>query len=494
MNQAGDQRRLSAVLAADVVGYTKLMEQDSEGTVAAWKIARSDIIDPTIKSYSGRIVKHTGDGFLAEFSTVENAVKCAISMQEGLSASSLDFRMGVNLGDIIDDGEDIHGEGVNIAARIEALAEPGGICVSGDVYNQIRNKLNYAFENMGKHEVKHVSAPVRVYRFGGLDGTESPQPTVSPSSDRVTPRFSIRRSFALASILLLTVVVAGYWWMPLNIAESDRGKFRLPDRPSIAVLSFDTFSNEDEQRFLAEGIAEDIITQLARNSELTVMARTATFAYKDKGMSAKEIAKILGVHYILEGSVRRINEQLRITSQLIEAKSGNHVWAEHYDVSAQAVLKTIDDIVEKISGTLFSEIRETEKAAILRRPPSNLDVYELTLRGLARKHKLNPKDSLLALEDLRQAVELDPGYAPAWLYLGWVEAIAMAYKWNDLNLSNIKDAIEKVEKAIELDPMLATAYQALSLLRAWDGEVKGALQAARRSVELGPGDADNLLF
>jgi len=276
---------------------------------------------------------------------------------------------------------------------------------------------------------------------------------------------------------------------------SDPGKFRLPDRPSVAVLSLDTFSNDDDQRFLAEGIAEDIITQLTRNSALTVMERTATFALRDKGLSAKEIANELDVHYILEGSVRRAGDMLLISAQLIDAKTGDHVWSKRYDTTAATIYSTQDDIVENIVGTLFSEIREAEKAEILRRPPSNLDVYELTLRGGARKHRLGPESMQLAREDLRRAVELDPEYAPAWLYLGWVEAIAIVFKWrDDLDFSDLDDAIGKVEKAIELDPVLATAYQALGLLRAFDGDAQGALEAAKRSVELGPGDADNLLF
>jgi adenylate cyclase len=248
-------------------------------------------------------------------------------------------------------------------------------------------------------------------------------------------------------------------------------------------------------RVLGEGIADEIITQLARNPALTTIARTTTFALKGSGLNAKEIGRKLNVQYVLEGSVRRLGDQLRITARLIDAKTGNHVWAERYDSAASTIFETQDAIVEKIVGTLFSEIRETQKAAILRRPPSNLDVYELTLRGVARKHRLNPKDMILARRDLARAVELDPNYAQAWLYLGWVEAITIVFKWSDdLDMSNLKDATKKVEKAIELEPTLATAYQGLSILRTWQGDVQGALHAAKRSVELGPGDADNLLF
>ena len=211
MGENGQQRRLSAILAADVAGYTRLVEQDTDGNVAAWQTARTDVIDPAIAEYSGRIVKHTGDGFLAEFPTVQDAVKCAVAMQEGLAAGPLDFRMGINLGDIIDDGEDIHGEGVNIAARIEALADPGGICISRSVYDQVRNRLDHRFEDLGKHEVKHVSAPVRVYRVGGLHKKTEATPEASPV-------------------------------------------LSLPDKPSIAVLPFDNMSSDTEQEYFADGI------------------------------------------------------------------------------------------------------------------------------------------------------------------------------------------------------------------------------------------------
>ena len=494
------ERRLAAIVSADMVGYSRLMEADEVGTLAQLKTHRKEVIDPKISEYGGRIVKTTGDGILIEFPSVVDAVQSTIEVQLAMAIRSagvpedrrIEFRAGINIGDIIIDGSDIYGDGVNVAARLQELAAPGGVCVSANVYEHVQGKTDLAFEDAGKHQVKNITHPIHVWRVS------TGPPVAAGAVVHAKSVRPFRRKFALgvvAAAILILLVGAGSWWMTSGVAVSDRGKFRLPDRPSIAVLSLNTFSNEEEQRFLAEGIAEDIITQLARNSELTVMARTATLAFKDKGLSAMEIGSKLDVHYILEGSVRRVGEQLRITAQLIDSKSGYHVWAEHYDSAAASIFKTQDDIVEKIVGTLFSEIRETEKTEILRRPPSTLDVYELTLRGLARKHRLNPEDSRLARKDLLRAVELDPNYAPAWLYLGWVEGIAMAFKWIDgLDLSNIKDAIGKVERAIELDPMLATAYQALGILRSWDGDAEGALLAARRSVELGPGDADNLLF
>lgn len=497
MGQTSVKRRLAAILAADVANYTRMMNSDEDTTMQFWWSYRSEIIDPKIAEHQGRIVKLTGDGFLAEFSTVQDAVKCASEIQSAIDTRNADvpehkrmvFRMGINLGDIIVDDEDIYGDGVNIAARLESLAEPGGIFVSADVFNQVRNKLDLRFEALGERTVKNIPDPITVYRVRlGESPAEAWPNATKPHPSRW------RWSVGVTTILLL-LAGGGAWWLTPDESESDRGRFRLPDRPSIAVLSFDTFGNEESQRFLAEGIAEDIITELSRNSELTVMARSSTFALRDKGLSATEIAEHLDVHYALEGSVRRFGNKLRISAQLIEAATGNHVWAEQYNVTASDIYEMQDEIVTKIVGTLFSEIRETEKAAILRRPPSSLDVYELTLNGLARKHRLNAEDSRIAREELLRAVALDPDYAPAWLYLGWVEVIAIMFEWIDeLDYSDLHDATIKIERAIELNPQLATAYQALSLARTVAGDLEGALQASKRSVELGPGDADNLLF
>lgn len=291
--------------------------------------------------------------------------------------------------------------------------------------------------------------------------------------------------------IVLFLLVAGGWWLAANTIAVDRGG-AVPDRGrSIAVMSFDSLSNEEDQRFLAQGIAADIITELSRNADIIVLARSASFALSEKGMSAGEIARELDVRYILDGSVRRAGKELRISAQLIDSTTGNHVWADRYDATASVLYEMQDEIVEKIVGTLLSEVRETEKSAILRRPPSNLDVYELSLRGLARKHRLNEEDLRRGRQDLLQAIELDPEYAPAWLYLGWIESLAIAYEWIDgVHLS---ESIKKIEKAIELDPSLAAAYQALSIAKGFAGDAQGALLAARRSVELGPGDADNLV-
>ena len=490
------ERRLTAILAADVVGYSCLVEADEESAIEGLKACR-EAIQSRVGDHMGRAFGGAGDSVVAEFASPVEAVRCAVAIQQDAADRNaglpedrrMDLRIGVNLGDVIVDDDDLLGDGVNVAARLETFAGPGEVCISHAVYDQVHKQLPFGFDYLGEQQVKNIAEPIPVYRVNPEE-CFSNGPSFKPR-----PHTHRWRWGSLAAAIVLAIAGAGAWWIASNDARPDRGAFRLPDRPSIAVLSLDTFSNEDEQRFLAEGIAEDIITELSRNPELTVIARSTTFALRDKGLSAQEIANKLSVHYVLEGSVRRAGDELRISAQLIDGKSGNHVWAERYDVAAPAIYETQDDIVERIVGTLFSEVRETEKAEILRRPPSSLDVYELSLRGLARKHRLNPEDSRLARQDLLHAVELDPKYAPAWLYLGWVELIAIKYKWIDgLDYSDLKNAIGKIEKAIELDPSLATAYQALSLARTYEGDAEGALQASKRSVEIGPGDADNLLF
>ncbi|MEJ2122672.1 MAG: FlgO family outer membrane protein [Alphaproteobacteria bacterium] len=490
------ERRLATILTADIVGYSRLVEADEEAAIENLRV-HTKAIQAFVASHNGRVFGSAGDSVIAEFASPVEAVRCAVAIQRDVESRSgnlpenrrMRFRIGVNLGDVVIDGDNLLGDAVNVAARLESLAAPNEIFISRQVYDQVRKQLPFTYENLGEHRVKNLVDPIMVYRVIP-SGSPAPRRSISP-----TPPKSRWQWGLMTAAVVLLVAAVGTWWMARDWRQPDRGKFLLSGKPSVAVLSFDTFSKTSGTRLLGEGIADEIITQLARNSALTIIARTTTFTLKGSGLNAKEIGRKLNVQYVLEGSVRRVGNQLRITARLIDAKSGNHVWAERYDSAAATIFKTQDDIVEKIVGTLFSEIRETQKAAILRRPPSNLDVYELTLRGVARKHRLSPKDIALARRDLTRAVELDPDYAPAWLYLGWVEAIAIVFKWSDdLDISDLKDATNKVEKAIEMEPTLATAYQGLSILRTWQGDVRGALQAAKRSVELGPGDADNLLF
>jgi len=370
VNSESDQRRLSAILAADVVGYTRRMEENTEGTVAAWKIARSDIIDPTIVEHKGRIVKHTGDGFLAEFATVQSAVKCALAMQAKLATNPLDFRMGVNLGDVIDDGEDIHGEGVNIAARIEALAQPGGVYVSGSVHEQVRNRIDVIFEDLGKHEVKNVSAPVHVYKIV----TDDDAPVI-------------------------------------EIKATEQSVFY--DKPSIAVLPFDNMSGDPEQQYFADGISEDIITALSKVSRLRVVARNSSFAYKGQSSDIRKIAGELSVGYVLEGSVRRGGNRIRVTAQLIDASVDTHIWAERYDRSVDDIFDIQDEIAKEIVTNLRVQLTDGETALMISGGTDNVEAWQYCIRAGDLWFRLNGSDHLSARELLELAIELDPNYAAA---------------------------------------------------------------------------------
>lgn len=294
MADQSTQNRLAAILAADVAGYTQLVEQDTDGTVAAWQAARADVINPTIDGHAGRIVKLTGDGFLAEFATVQDAVRCAIAMQEGLVASSLDFRMGVNLGDIVDDGEDIHGEGVNVAARIEALADPGGITISGGVHDQIRNRIDAVYEDLGEQQVKNVLAPVRVYAIR-LDGAVTAT-GMAVAAKRKMPK---QARWAVGAAAVVVVVLGVALWQPwaskVGQADPDKMAFPLPTKPSIAVLPFDNLTGDKAQDYLADGLSENIISTLATLPDLFVIARNSTFTYKGRAVDVRRVAEEPGV-------------------------------------------------------------------------------------------------------------------------------------------------------------------------------------------------------
>ncbi len=441
MSGDGRQRRLAAILAADVAGYTRRVEQDTDGTVAAWRAARADVIDPAIAGRSGRIVKHTGDGFLAEFPTVEDAVRCAISMQEALAASPLDFRMGINLGDVIDDGEDIHGEGVNIAARIEALADPGGIFVSGGVYDQVRNRVDHPFEDLGDHEVKHVSAPVRVYR-------------VVVGDDRHT--------------------------------EDEPAELPLPDKPSIAVLPFDNMSGDPEQEYFIDGMTEDIITDLSKASGLFVIARNSSFAYKGRSPDIRRMCRELGVSHVLEGSVRRAGNRVRINAQLVEGADGTHLWAERYDRELEDIFAVQDEVTREIVAALRVKLTPEEKVRRDVRAKVNPEAYDYVYRAREFIHSFSAEAMNDARGLLERAIEIDPGLASSYAYLALISNADYLNGWNESNKGTLEEALALAQKACEIDGENALGFAALSLCHIWHGQLDAAEIAAERCLELDP--------
>ena len=442
MDKTGQQRRLSAILAADVAGYTRLVEQDTDGTVVAWQSARSETIDPAIAEHSGRIVKHTGDGFLAEFATVQDAVACAVIMQMGLSASSLDFRMGINLGDVIDDGEDIHGEGVNIAARLEAIAEPGGICVSGDVYNQVRNRLDLTFDDLGDKEVKHVSWPVRVFAIRLPGGGE-----------------------------------------PAHV------ELTIPEKPSIAVLPFDNMSGDPEQEYFSDGLTEDIITALGLWRSFPVIARNSTFAYKGKSPGVRILASELGARYILEGSVRKSGNRLRISAQLIDATNGLHVWAEKFDRELTDIFELQDEIVQRIAATIEPELERAEQKRSVVRKLQDLDAWDYYQRGMSCLYEYSKEGNERARKMFQHALTRDPDYSQAISGLAYTHHRDLAMEVADDREASIAKCLEAARRGVALDPVSSFARVVLAQAHIWPDQHDLAIAEAEMALELNPNSA-----
>jgi TolB-like protein/class 3 adenylate cyclase/Flp pilus assembly protein TadD len=382
------ERRLAAILAADVAGYSRLMGGDEEGTFERLKEHRRELVDPKIAEHHGRIVKTTGDGLLVEFASVVDAVRCAVDVQREMANRNIGvpadrcikFRIGINVGDIIIDEGDIFGDGVNVAARLEALAEPGGICVSRVVRDQVRDKLDFAFEDMGEQQVKNITRPVRAHRI--LLG-EGPSLSEPPTGAPATP--------ALA----------------------------LSDKPSIAVLPFQNMSGDPEQEYFVDGIVEDIITGLSRMKWLFVIARNSSFTYKGRAVDVKQVGRELGVRYVLEGSLRKAGDRVRITGQLIETTTGTHVWAERYDRPLGDIFQLQDEITFSVVGAIEPSLRQAEIERSKRKRPENLDAYDLYLRALPHAQIAMPGDAEKALPLLHQSLALQPDYAAAHAAAAW---------------------------------------------------------------------------
>jgi adenylate cyclase len=434
------------MLAADVASYTQLMETDSEGTVVAWKAARDGVVDPTVNQHSGRLVKFTGDGFLAEFPTVQGAVNCALAMQHTLADSLLKFRMGVNLGDIIDDGRDIHGEGVNVAARLEALAEPGGICISGDVYNQVRNRIGADYSDLGEHRVKHVSAPVRVYRVAAKNAEPRGETVATPNPP-------------------------------------------LPDKPSIAVLPFENMSGDPEQSYFADAVVETLTSELSRIRDFFVIARNSAFVYKGHAKNAREIGRELGVAYLVEGSVQRAAGRVRITVQLIETSGGTHVWAKHFDGSLDDIFDLQDEITEQVAGALQPSIRLAEIERSRRKRPQNMGAYDYTMRALSHVWLLEKEEATEALDLLGKALGIDPDYPLALALAAWCHAQSSVYNWVEDIEPEKAEALALAERAASLshdDPLILTVLGTVHTFARHYGAARVLLQ---RAAALDPNSA-----
>ncbi len=449
------KRKLAAILSADVKGYSRLMGEDEEATLRALNTYK-EVMGSLIQQHRGRVVGTAGDSLLAEFGSVVDAVQCAVEIQQVLRAKNavvpqnrrMEFRIGINLGDVIEEGEQIYGDGVNIAARVEGLAEAGGICISESAYQQIENKLPLRYDYLGEHEVKNIVKPVRVYRAQ----------IESEAVDR----------------------------KPSKIAFKEKIAFPLPDKPSIAVLPFVNMSGDSEQEFFSDGMTEEIITVLSKSPYLFVIARQSTFAYKGKPVRVKQVSEELGVRYVLEGSVRRSGEKVRITAQLIDAMTGYHLWAERYDRDLKEIFALQDEIALKILKTVHEKLEPWDHTRVLERGARNLEAFLKAMEAREHFYRTTKEDNSLARKLLEEVIALDPDYAYAYAGLAATYIIDWWLGTSKSPKESLGRAIELAEKAIALDESDALANASLGLYYTYAGEFDKAVAHAERGLALDP--------
>jgi TolB-like protein/class 3 adenylate cyclase len=490
------ERRLTAILAADVAGYSRLIGADEEGTLAQLKAFRKTLVDPTIAKHRGRIVKTTGDGMLVEFASAVDAARCAVEVQRGMAdenteipqAKRIEFRIGIHLGDIIIDDNDIFGDGVNIAARLESIAVPGGISISRAVHDQVRDRINVCFDDKGEIALKNIARPVQVF---AISGAKESKTTVSPESKP-----------ALA----------------------------LPDKPSIAVLPFTNMSGDPEQEYFADGIVDDIITALSHFKALFVIARNSSFTYKGRAVDVKQVGRELGVRYVLEGSVRKAANRVRITGQLVDTATGAHLWAERFDGGLDDIFDLQDQVTESVVGAIAPAVEKAEIERAKRKPTESLDAYALYLRGLAKHYQFaNRQTNNEALRLFNSAIELDPDFAAAYgraascylfakteawisvtsneisevtrlarraVELGKDDAIALAASGYALAVvtHDLETAAALIDRALVLNSNLAEAWSCGGWVKNWLGDPESAIERFVRAMRLSPLDPTLLVM
>lgn len=463
MNGGRVDRRLAAVLAADIAGYSRLMGADELGTLAALKAHRRDVVDPTIAGHKGRIVKTTGDGMLVEFASAVDAVTCAMAVQKKMAERNVsfrpavNFRIGINIGDIIIDGDDIFGDGVNVASRVENECEPGGVCLSGSAFEQVRGKTAFAFDDLGEKTLKNIERPVRLYAVRGA-----------------------------ASIATRTTATVS------PMSSDNGGPLALPKKPSIAVLPFQNMSGDPEQEYFADGVAEDIITALSRFKALFVIARNSSFTYKGRAVDVKQVGRELGVRYVLEGSVRRAANRVRITGQLIDAAAGGHLWAERFDGGVGDVFDLQDRVTESVVGAIAPAVERAEIERAKRKSTENLDAYEFYLRGLFKLYQFsNGQSNDEALRLFNSAIELDPEFASAYGRAAECFVYAKAEGWISVSENEIAEVGRLARKAVESGKDDAKALAASGWALAYIvGDLEAGAALMDRAIVLNSNSAD----
>ena len=447
------EHRLAAVLAADMAGYSRLMEIDELGTLTRLRTHRIELIDPAIAKNRGNIIKTTGDGMLVEFQSVADAVRCAIEIQERMARRNADvaedrqilFRIGINLGDIIFQDDDIFGDGVNIAARLEQLAEIGGICVTTAVYDQVADRLDVTFEDLGEKTLKNISRAVRVFRVV----LDAPPQAGAVKDQRPTPT-------------------------------------RAVVKPSVAVLPFANMSGDPEQEFFVDGLTEDILTELARRHELFVISRNSTFVYKGQAVNIREVAQKLGAQYLVEGSVRRSGDRLRISVQLIDTASDTHIWAEKYDRKLDDIFEIQDEVTSAIVATLPGRVEAAQHDQMARKTPANMAAYECVLAAKVLHHRSNREDIQEALKLINRALDLDPDYAHAHAWRGCILAQTWVYGWCEDKDATWAEVVAAVEKAFSLDDNDADVHRVLAAVNISRGDLTKSRYHQERALALNP--------
>jgi adenylate cyclase len=492
------ERRLAAILAADVQGYCHLTELNEEGSTATLRMYRT-VVDESIAAHKGHIFSSAGDGVVAEFPSIVEAIRCAIEIQNEIAERNdslpenerMQFRIGVNLGDIIAEGNNLYGSGVNVAARLEQFAEPGGICVSQTVYDQVRKIIEIPFQDIGERRLKNISNPVHVYRIA---------PGALSWSRRLFSRANIHRGLGVAAatlVLLLTIAaISFYLRQPAALWDAMRGDFaELREHPALAVLPFDDISPTNDQQYLADGITEELITGLAKLPELLVMARTASFAYKDQPRDIRTVRKDLAVNYIVDGSIQRSNHSLRVTAQLIDASSGRELWTERYDRQIESIFAIRDDITRSIAGTLGGlggKLAKAEVARLSGKDPNSFTAYDYLMRGWYQWHKFTPESNAASRELFEQARKIDPTYARAYVGLSWAYANDYDYEWTDDYPKTLKLALDNASTAVRLDRTDYQAHWALGWAYLYNRQHDKARAHYSRARELNPNDAELL--
>jgi TolB-like protein/class 3 adenylate cyclase/Tfp pilus assembly protein PilF len=484
-----DQRRLAAIVSTDVVGYSVLMGRDDSGTLAQIRVHRQELIDAKIAEYGGRIVKTTGDGLLLEFPSVVDAVQCAVDVQRGMakrnagvpSEARIDLRVGINVGEVIIENDDIFGDGVNVAARLQELAEPGGICVSGRVYEDAHSKLDIAFQDTAERQLKNIARPVRVYRILLGEGGNRPELATAISTK------------------------------PLA----------LPDRPSIAVLPFQNISGDPEQEYFADGMVEELVTALSRIRWLFVIARNSSLTYKGLVVDVKRVGRELGVRYLLEGAVRRVGQRVRISAQLIEATTGAHLWADRFDGSLEDVFDLQNQVAISVAGVIEPTLQAAEIRRSTARPTDDLTAYDLYLRASAHLRSLQKDATFLALDLFGEAVKRDPQYGSALALAARCHAHICASGWTDDTESHRRDGVDLarralaagtddpvvlcnagfvladfgedidaamvlIDHALALNPSYASGWTASGFVRLWAGQLESAIDHFETALRLSP--------